>query len=169
MIQEILAARPLIPEGPMWGLVSIAALGVLKSVVLEALKKRNGHRLGTRNTDDIKLDRAQIEREFELSVTVLDIHDMLGRLTKLEEAQAANFEAHRLAQEKTLDRLLIILEAVQRTNEMHSNFLNLLSANSEHIKEHVNQLATSAELAKEAKEIRHDWRNALDALKGQKL
>lgn len=142
MIQELKElAKSFIPEGPAYAAVALAALALAKSVTLEALKyKRNGNgngysqRSGTRRTDDIKLDRNEIERELDMSRLVNDTHDLVGDLVEAQKTEGQARTEFRVDMKVIYERLTSTLEAVKSSNDLQAKMLGVAVTHVEEIR-----------------------------------
>lgn len=144
MIQELKElSKSFIPEGPAYAAVALAALALAKSVTLEALKyKRNGNgngngytqRSGTRRTDDIKLDRNEIERELDMSRLVNDTHDLVGDLVEAQKTEGQARTEFRVDMKVIYERLTSTLEAVKSSNDLQAKMLGVAVTHVEEIR-----------------------------------
>lgn len=162
-----------IPEGPAWAVAIFLVGGIIVAIGHVAVKlvktsrgngNGNGHRAGTRRTDDTKLSRAEIEREVDMTRTIADTYDMLDGLVKSQQVEVVARAEHRNNIEKMFERMSVTTEATQRSNELNSGILSIMVQHIEEIRVRTQHLATSAELKAEGTSIRHDWRNALAPL-----
>lgn len=125
----------------------------------------NGHeRVGSRRNDDVKIDREQIEREFELATTVDNVHNMIQSLKQSQDAELVSRDEHRFNMERILDRMNTTLEGVLKNNELNTGMLGVLVQSMDEVKIRSQHLATSAELKSDGSLTRHDIRGVLHEL-----
>lgn len=146
-----------IPSGPDFA-VTIVLIGGLLTLVLHGVSKlirtvrenrRDEHeRIGTRKSDDIKVDRAKIEEELNVARMLDENYENILQLVK-----------DNVTFSQVLTRLTENLEAMKRSNELNTGLLDVAVKKTEILAVQVQSLMTAAAAKDEFKELRHGVAN----------
>jgi len=145
-----LIQSPAIPSGPAWAVAMTLLGGIILLVIKEIGKIRShnlGERLGTRSSDDVRLDREQIRGEINLLAMTART---LETVKVLEDTLKT---VHTI-----LERMTATLETAEETRQITAGVLDTIVRNQMTIDERLRHMPTTAEMLKEGERNRHALR-----------